>query len=109
MDGLTVSTADSFLKTGRTSSELRSDKLQNEAETKESGKSFSDTLKDAVQEVNTLQKKSDHLIQQLATGKNNNIPEVMIASEKADIAFKLMVQVRNKLIEAYQEIMKMQV
>ena len=48
-------------------------------------------------------------MQQLATGENKNIPDVMLAVEKADIAMKLMVQVRNKIIEAYQEVMKMQV
>lgn len=109
MDGLTVSTSDSLLKTGKTLSELRSDKMAQDSGAAKGSKSFADTLGDAVQEVNTLQKKSDHLMQQLATGKSKNIPEVMIAAEQADIAFKLMVQVRNKLIEAYQEIMKMQV
>ena len=59
--------------------------------------------------VNELQKSSDKAIQNLATGRTDNIAEVMIASEKADIALRLMVQVRNKIIDAYQEIMKMQV
>ena len=73
------------------------------------GKSFADTLKDAVGSVNEMQKASDKAIQNLATGKTDNVAEVMIASEKADIAFKVMVQVRNKIIDAYQEVMKMQV
>lgn len=73
------------------------------------GKSFSDTLDDAIKNVNDLQKISDKGMQDLATGKTDNIPEVMIAAEKADLALKLMVQVRNKIIDAYQEIMKMQV
>ena len=72
-------------------------------------KSFADTLKDAVQSVNQAQQESDVKMQEIATGKNHNIPEVMITAEKADISLKLMVQVRNKIIEAYQEIMKMQV
>ena len=49
------------------------------------------------------------MMEKLATGETKNIPEVMVAAEKADIALKLMVQVRNKMIDAYQEIMKMQV
>ena len=59
--------------------------------------------------VNEAQKNSDKAIQALATGKTDNVAEVMIATEKADIALKLMVQVRNKIIDAYQEVMKMQV
>lgn len=73
------------------------------------GKSFSDTLNEALKNVNELQKSSDKGIQDLATGKTDNIPEVMIAAEKADLALKLMVQVRNKIIDAYHEVMKMQV
>lgn len=72
-------------------------------------KSFSDTLTAAIGKVNDLQKASDKAAQNLATGRTDNIADVMIATEKADIAFKVMVQVRNKIIDAYQEIMKMQV
>lgn len=75
----------------------------------DANKSFVDTLKDAVQAVNTAQKEADVKMQDLATGKSQNIHETMIAAEKADIALRLMVQVRNKMIEAYQEIMRMQV
>lgn len=116
MDGFNVSNSQRFLNSGsfggiegqRTqldSSEISSS-LNN---TKEVGKSFGDTLKDAIQEVNQLQKTADKKMQDLATGKTDNIPEVMIAAEKADIALKLMVQVRSKIIDAYHEIMKMQV
>jgi flagellar hook-basal body complex protein FliE len=73
------------------------------------GKSFSDTLNEALKNVNELQKSSDKAMQDLATGKTDNIPEVMIAAEKADLALKMMVQVRNKIIDAYHEVMKMQV
>jgi flagellar hook-basal body complex protein FliE len=76
---------------------------------KGSGASFSDTLKDAIQSVNTLQQDADTKVQNLATGKTQNLHETMIATEKADIALRLMVQVRNKIIDAYQEVMKMQV
>lgn len=74
-----------------------------------SGPSFAETLKNAVNSVNEMQKQSDVGMQKLATGKSDNLHEVMIAAEKADIALKLMVQMRNKMIEAYQDIMKMQV
>jgi flagellar hook-basal body complex protein FliE len=72
-------------------------------------KSFSDTLKDAIGTVNDIQLKADKGAQDLATGRTDNIADVMLTTEKADIALRLMVQVRNKMIDAYQEIMKMQV
>jgi flagellar hook-basal body complex protein FliE len=110
MDGLTIRQGQSLIDTGKTASELRSDKMQPQTQTSDTqSKTFADTLKDAVNQVNTLQKESDTKMQELATGKTSNIPEVMMAAEKADIALRLMVQVRNKVIEAYQEVMKMQV
>ena len=71
--------------------------------------SFADSLNNAVKKVDGLQKTADSKIQDLVTGKSSNIHETMIAVEKADIALKLMTQVRNKIIDAYQEVMKMQV
>ena len=110
MDGFTVSNSQKFLETGQiksTDSSLRLDR--GVGESNESGKSFADTLKDAVGQVNDLQKKSDRSMQDLATGRTDNVADVMIAAEKADIALRVMVQVRNKVIDAYNEIMKMQV
>jgi len=115
MDGLTIRQGQGLIDAGKTASQiqseqLRSDKMQQPLVTNDPGnKSFADTLKEAVGTVNTLQKESDFKAQELATGKTSNIPEVMMAAEKADIALRLMVQVRNKVIEAYQEVMKMQV
>lgn len=110
MDGLTISTGETLLKTGKTTSEIRNSQINRDAiSTNSDVKSFADTLRDAVQSVNTLSKESNVQIQKLATGETKNIPEVMIAAEKASVAFKLLTQVRNKIIDAYQEIMKMQV
>jgi len=114
MDGLTVSTAEGLLKTGDTMSELKARKMQPQkpqvqAGERVQGQSFADTLSDAVNQVNQLQKTSDTKMEQLAAGKTKNSSDVMIAAEKADIALKLMVQVRNKILNAYQEVMKMQV
>ncbi|MBT1071953.1 flagellar hook-basal body complex protein FliE [Pelotalea chapellei] len=69
------------------------------------GKFFSEL----VDKVNDLQSKSDSAIQGLASGENKNLHEVMISMEKASISFLFMSQVRNKAIEAYQEVMRMQV
>lgn len=110
MDGLTIRNGQSLIETGKTSSELRSEQFQKPLQTNDPKQpSFADTLKEAVGTVNTLQLESDKKAQELATGKTSNIPEVMMAAEKADIALRLMVQMRNKIIEAYQDVMKMQV
>lgn len=114
MDGFTVSNANRFLDTGsiRDSKSLSIESSPASSSTNATGeasKSFADTLTDAIGSVNELQKTSDKKMQELATGKTDNVADVMIAAEKADIALKVMVQVRNKIIDAYQEIMKMQV
>ena len=111
MEGFTVSNANRFLDTGviRDSKSLSIESPSSVDSTSGSGKSFADTLKDAVGNVNEMQKASDKAMQNLATGKTDNVADVMIAAEKADIALKVMVQVRNKIIDAYQEVMKMQV
>ncbi len=72
---------------------------------------FSDTVK-AVQgqleRVDELQKASDTSIQDLLTGKNGDIVSLISTTSKADMSFKLLVGVRNKLVEAYKETMNMQ-
>lgn len=75
----------------------------------ESKKSFSELLADQVMDVNNLQKEANTAIEKLVSGKSSNIHETMLAVEKAEIAFKTMNQVRNKVIEAYKEVMRMQV
>ena len=73
------------------------------------GASFADTLAQSLDKVNTLQKEADVAIQDFITGDKRNIHETMIAVGKADLAFRLTMQVRNKMVEAYQEVMRMQV
>lgn len=70
---------------------------------------FKDELKEALESVNQLQKESSLKTQQLATGEVEDLHEVMIAAQKASITLQATVEVRNKVIEAYQEIMRMQV
>ena len=109
MDGFSVRSSNSLLNTGRTTSQIRNDEVNQQAGVSGDVKSFADTLKDAVNTVNELSHESNAQIQKLATGQTKNIPEVMITAEKSSVAFKLMLQVRNKIIDAYQEVMKMQV
>jgi flagellar hook-basal body complex protein FliE len=75
----------------------------------QSGPSFSEVLGDAIQQVNTLQAQAGEEVQKAMTGEITDIHTAMIAVQKADVSFQMMMQVRNKLVSAYQEIMKMQV
>ena len=70
---------------------------------------FADALKSAVDDVNKSQVEADNAIEKLQTGESQNLHEVMISMEKADISLRLAVQMRNKVLEAYQEIMRMQI
>ncbi len=72
-------------------------------------KSFSETLTQAIEQVNETQNKADTLATRVATGDMDKLHEAMIAMEKASLALELSVQVRNKVIEAYQELMRTQV
>jgi flagellar hook-basal body complex protein FliE len=71
------------------------------------GKSFTDYLKDSIDEVNRLQTEADSAINKLATGETQNLTEVMNAVQKADLAFQLFNQIRGKLIAAYTELKNM--
>jgi flagellar hook-basal body complex protein FliE len=70
--------------------------------------SFSQMMADSLKEVNSMQVEANKAIQNLASGKTKNVSETMLAVENAEIAFKTMNQVRMKVIEAYKEVMRMQ-
>lgn len=73
------------------------------------GDSFSDVLKSAIQGVDDLQGSADLQVGNLLNGApNTDLSHVMVSVEKADMAFQLMMQVRNKIVSAYQDIEKMQ-
>lgn len=69
---------------------------------------FSDLLQGMITDTNAQQQAADSMIQQLQAGGEVSLHDAMIAMEKADISLRYMVQVRNKAIEAYQEIMRIQ-
>ncbi|MCK4469565.1 MAG: flagellar hook-basal body complex protein FliE [Desulfobacterales bacterium] len=71
--------------------------------------SFSKFLKDKIGEINKLQLDADDTIAKVELSDSGSIHEAMIALEKANISFRTMMQVRNKILEAYQEVMRMQV
>jgi flagellar hook-basal body complex protein FliE len=74
----------------------------------DSGEGFSGVLASALQQVNQLNGGAEQQIGSLLKGGNADVSSVMIAVEKADVAFQLMMQVRNKIVNAYQDIEKMQ-
>ena len=73
------------------------------------GVSFGDFLQNAMNETNNLQLESTQLTEDFLTGKTDDIHSVMIAGEKANLALQFTMQVRNKVVDAYKEIMNMQV
>jgi flagellar hook-basal body complex protein FliE len=75
----------------------------------ESGLSFKDFLLESIRQVNSMQQAADQAVEKLATGGDINPAEVLTAVQKADIAFRLMLQVRNKIIQAYEEIQAIRV
>lgn len=71
---------------------------------------FSEILKNSIDKVNQTQKSANQMAEQLAAGDTSqNLHEVMIALQTASVSFQEMVQVRNKLVSAYQDVMNMQV
>lgn len=72
-------------------------------------KGFGDLLTDMVKETNQAQKTSDASMQDFLTGKTQDAHDVIIALNKADLSFRMMLEVRNKLLDSYQEVMRMQV
>lgn len=73
------------------------------------GKSFSDFMIDRLNEVNKLQTEADAGVQRLLTGETDNVAEVFATSNKAGIAFDMLMEVRNRLMDAYREIQQMRV
>ena len=72
-------------------------------------KSFGEYLTDSLADVNRLQNESEKMNKALAAGQIEDVSQVIVASEKAGIAMQVTLQVRNKIVEAYQEVMRMQV
>lgn len=73
------------------------------------GQSFKEMLAETINEVKSLQTDADSTIKKLVAGEITDVTEAMVAVEKADMAFQTMMTVRNKVVTAYEEIMRMQV
>jgi flagellar hook-basal body complex protein FliE len=68
------------------------------------GQPFKNILLEALNQVNTMQTQANEAVQQLVTGGEVNPAEVLTTLQKADISFRMMLQIRNKLVQAYQEV-----
>jgi flagellar hook-basal body complex protein FliE len=92
------------------STSLASAALGNAVSTGGSGEaSFKNLLLDSIKQVNTMQQDADHAVENLFTGGDADPAEVLTAVQKADIAFRMMMQIRNKLTSAFQEIKGIQI
>ncbi|NLX96055.1 MAG: flagellar hook-basal body complex protein FliE [Rhodopirellula sp.] len=84
--------------------------LPQSTEQVQSGPSFKTFLLDSIKEVNSMQQEADRAVEHLAAGGEDITPaEVLTAVQKADIAFRMMVQIRNKMVQAYQEVQNIRI
>ncbi len=79
----------------------------NNVQNKNEDSAFDGFLKESLKEVNSAQINANNAVKDLVAGKTENIHETMIQMQKASISFQMMMEVRNKLVEAYKEIIKM--
>lgn len=79
------------------------------SEISKASRSFSSLLTSTIKEVEKQQSEGEMAINKLNSGQAKNLHEVMIAVEEADISMRMLVQMRNKAIQAYEEIMRMQI
>ncbi len=80
-----------------------------QAEAKAGGADFKNMLLKSLSEVNDMQVDAENAVTSLATGKTENVTEVMAAVEKADLAFKNLMAIRNKIVDAYKEIQQLRI
>jgi len=73
------------------------------------GQSFKDLLLDSLEQVNRLQQEAANGVEKVVTGETDNLAEVFTAVRKADVAFSMLMEMRNKLVEAYREVQQMRV
>ena len=76
---------------------------------KTTGEEFKNLLMESISEVNRMQDDAEKATTELVTGKTDNVAEVFTAVQKADLAFQTLLQIRNKLMDAYDEIKNMRV
>ena len=83
------------------------DKAKPTLKTEQSGPSFKDTLNGFMTDVNSMQNQADESIQKMAAGETSDVHQVMTSVEEAKTAFNMMMEIRNKVMDAYDEVMRM--
>jgi flagellar hook-basal body complex protein FliE len=73
-----------------------------------SGEGFQRAINDLLDSANANQQQADTALEQLVTGESDNMHDVVLSVAKADLSLRLVLEIRNRLVEAYQEIMRMQ-
>ncbi len=76
---------------------------------KEKDAGFDQILRESIKKVDRLQHDAEEAIKSAATGDADSVAEVMTAVEKADLAFRMLMQVRNKLVDAYEELLRLRI
>ena len=82
--------------------------IKNSSDTQKSSDNFSSILKESLDEVNKLQKEGDKAMSDIATGSVKDLHQAAIAIDKAEVSMKLMLEVRNKALNAYKELSRTQ-
>jgi len=82
---------------------------RSDAHTPAEGASFKDALMKQLDQVNRLQQDAEIAIEDVVSGKRDDVDNVLIAKQKADIAFQMLLQVRNQMVDAYDEIKQIRV
>ncbi|MCA9733268.1 MAG: flagellar hook-basal body complex protein FliE [Deferribacteres bacterium] len=84
-------------------------KTQNRESKNQGESNFIDTMKSFLSDANTLQKNAADQVEALVSGETTDVHDVMVAMEKASVSFEMVMEIRNRMLEAYQEIMRTQV
>lgn len=96
------------IQQGQAASPIKSVKLPN-ASSEITGPDFKQHLMDNISQVNQLQQDAEMAVENLVSGGGGDLESVLAAKKKADIAFQMMLQVRNKLMDAYEEVKQIRV
>lgn len=83
--------------------------LRRQQEAPEAENSFSDLLTKAIQDVDSSMKESEQAVQSFVAGETENVHDVMISMQRAQVSFQMLTEIRNKAVEAYKEISRMQI
>jgi len=76
---------------------------------KSQGQTFGNMIKDAIDSVDATSKEADKKVQDVVSGKSDDVAGVMVSMQKAELSFQLMTEIRNKAIETYKELSRMQI